>query len=43
MLGHIFAQTYNLSKLIKKFGNKILNSALAEVKQIHDRICVQKH
>ena len=42
MIGQIFAQTYNLSKLIKKFGNKILNAALAEVKQIHDRTCFRK-
>ena len=35
----IIAQTYNLEKLINKFGGKGLNSALAEVNKIHDRTC----
>ena len=29
VLGNIFTQTYNLTKLIRKFGDKGLNAALA--------------
>ena len=39
MLGHIFAQTYSLKKGINKFGDKGLDTALAEVKKPHDRTC----
>ena len=39
MLGQIFSQTYKLTKVIKKFGDKGLNTALEEVKQLHDSTC----
>ena len=39
VLGQIFAQTYNLEKVINKFGDKGLNSVLAEVNKINDRTC----
>jgi len=35
-----FAQTYNLKQGIKKFGEKgILQGAVTEMKQLHDRSC----
>ena len=48
LLGHIFAQTYNLTKGINKFDDKGLTCALEEVKQLHDIKCfrsidVNKH
>ena len=42
ILGQIFAQTYNLEKLIKKFGDKVLNAALSKVKKPHDRTCFRQ-
>ena len=39
VLVRIFAQTYRLTKGIKKFGNKGLDNALSEVKQLHGRTC----
>ena len=39
VLGRIFAQTCSLAKGIKNFGYKVLDAALTEVKQSHDRIC----
>ena len=42
MLGQIFAQTYNFTKVINKFGSKLLDYVLAEVKQLHDRTCFRK-
>ena len=37
VLGQIFTQTYSLTKVIKKFGDKRFDAALAEVKQLHYR------
>ena len=42
MLGQIFAQTYNFTKVINKFGSKLLDYVLAEVKQLHDRTCSRR-
>ena len=39
VVGQIFAQTCNFSKVIQKFGDKGLNDALSEVKQVHDITC----
>ena len=39
MLGQIFGQTCNFSKVIKKFGNKELDAALEESKQLHNKTC----
>ena len=39
MLDQVFTQTYKFSKGIKKFGDKVLNSTLEEVKQLQDRTC----
>ena len=39
MLGQIFAHTYNLTKGIKKFGDKGWDATLAKVKKIHDGTC----
>lgn len=38
---HSFAQTYNLKQGIKKFGQKGYDSALKEMKQLHDRDCFE--
>lgn len=34
-----FAQTYSLMKGIKKFGDRGTQAAIAEMKQLHDRMC----
>ena len=39
VVGQIFAQTCNFSKVIKKFGNKELDAALEESKQLHNKTC----
>ena len=39
VLGQIFDQAYNPTKVIKNFGNKGLNAALAEVKELHGITC----
>ena len=39
VLGHIFAQTYSLTKGIKIFGNKGLYGVFPEVKKLNDRTC----
>ena len=39
VLGQIFSQTHNLKKGVKKFGDKVLNTTLAEGKQLNARTC----
>ena len=34
-----FAETYSIKKGIKKWGKKAWQSAVKEMKQLHDRVC----